>query len=236
MICDAHTHIKIDDIKYLEDNEIYSMACAMNPIESKELIEKTVNSKFIHPTCGIHPFESNKFTCKEIFPYLKKVKIIGEIGMDRAWCNVDFATQRSIFLEQLNIAEELNKPVIIHCKGMERATAEILKNYNMQKIIHWYSSFEEVDLFINMDCYFTIGPGLIVDDPSIINLVRKIPLNRLMVETDGIDGINWALNTENGLEVIKSSLNNMVAKIAIIKDEPVDLIQRNIEKNFFKFF
>jgi TatD DNase family protein len=236
MICDAHTHIKIDDIKYLEDNEIYSMACAMIPSEAKELIEKTCNSKYIHPTCGIHPFESNKYTCKEIFPYLKSVKVIGEIGMDNAWCKVDIAIQRSIFLEQLNIAEELNKPVIIHCKGMERATADILKNYKIQKIIHWYSSFDYLDLFFDMDCYFTIGPGLLSEDPSIINLVKKTPLNRMLVESDGIDGINWALNDKKGVEIIKNTLKAMIEKIAEIKKEPIDQIQSNIERNFFKFF
>jgi TatD DNase family protein len=236
MICDAHTHVKIDDLKYLEDNEIYSMACAMNPIEAKELIDKTINSKYIHPTCGIHPFESDKYTCKEIFPYLKIVKVIGEIGMDKAWCKVDFATQRSIFLEQLNLAEELNKPVIIHCKAMERATAEILENYNMEKIIHWYSSFDCLDLFFDMDCYFTIGPGLIAGDQSIINLVKRTPLNRIMVESDGIDGINWALNGKSSIEIIKSTLNTMVEKIAEIKKEPIELVQSNIERNFFKFF
>lgn len=236
MICDAHTHVKIKNIQFLEDNEIYSMACAMNPEEAKILIEKTRNSKFIHPTCGIHPFESDKYDSKDIFPYFKDVKVIGEIGMDKAWCDVDFATQRSIFIEQLNIAEELNKPVIIHCKGMERVVAEILENYSMPKIIHWYSSFDYLELFFNMDCYFTIGPGILTSDPSIVELVKRVSLTRIMVESDGIEGINWALNCKKGVEIMKITLNKMVEMISKIKEEPIELVQSNVEKNFFNFF
>lgn len=236
MICDSHTHVKIDDIGFLEQDEIYSMVCAMNPVEAKSLIEKTKDSKFIHTTCAIHPNESDKYTFNDIFPYLKLVKVIGEIGMDNVWCKVDFAIQRSVFIEHLNYAQESGKPVIIHCKGLEKATAEILENYKVDKIIHWYSCFDYLPLYLNMDCYFTIGPSILKDEACVVELVKRVPLNRIMVETDGIEGVNWALDKDLSIKETKNTLISMIKKISEIKEEPLELVQNNIEKNFFKFF
>ncbi len=236
MICDAHTHIKIKDLKYLCDNEIYSMACAMNPEESKELIENTADCKYVNPTCAIHPNYSDRYEVSEMMPYFDKVKVIGEIGMDDVWCTVPLVDQRTAFLKQLNIAEETNKPVIIHSKGMERLVADILKNYSMPKIIHWYSSLNYLELYFKMDCYFTIGPGILSGDESVINLVKRLPLNRLLVETDGIEAINWALGKEADIDITKDTLLMMCQKISSIKNEPIELVNENIEKNFLTFF
>ena len=55
---------------------------------------------------------------------------IGEIGMDNVWCQVPESVQRSVFARQLEIAEELHKPVLLHTKGMEREIARMLEGFS----------------------------------------------------------------------------------------------------------
>lgn len=236
MICDAHTHLKLEDLAYIENNHIYSNACAMDPNYSKLLIEATKELKYINTTCAIHPMNSDKYSIEEIMPYLEKVNIIGEIGMDSVWTNVNLSIQEDIFIKQLDIAQKLNKPIIVHSKGQEKRIAEILKNYSMNKIIHWYSSLNYLESYIDLNCYFTVGPSILVEEESVVNLVKKVNISKLMIETDGIEAINWALDTNYNISKTKLVLNKMIRKIASIKKIPIESVKTNIEKNFFKFY
>ena len=55
-----------------------------------------------------------------MLPLLKQASIIGEIGMDSVWCDVDLEIQKEVFEKQLQLAKEWDKPVILHTKGQEK--------------------------------------------------------------------------------------------------------------------
>ncbi|MBK5201770.1 MAG: TatD family hydrolase [Spirochaetaceae bacterium] len=208
----------------------------MDPPSSKILLEATKKLKYTQTTCAIHPMVSDKYSIAEIIPYLEKVNIIGEIGMDSVWTDVDLLIQEDIFIKQLEIAQKLKKPVIVHSKGQEKRISELLKLYTMEKIIHWYSSLDYLDSYIDLNCYFTVGPSILVNEKSVINLVKKVDISKLMVETDGIEAINWALGTNYTIEMTGLIISKMINKIARLKDISSELVEKNIEKNFFKFY
>lgn len=231
MLTDAHSHITKDIIPILEKNNIYTMACAMAPFEAKSLIRDFKGCNFVYPTFAIHPNFSDRFTIEQILPYLEKAKIIGEIGMDNVWCNVDLKVQRDIFIKQLEYAQKYNKPVILHTKGQEKEISQIIKDYSMTKIVHWYSCPDYLENYKN--CYFTIGPGLLSNDRAVISVVEKIDLDKLLIETDGIEAVNWALNKDYDLQVIPKILNDIMLKISQIKNIEFDIVKEKINTNFF---
>ncbi len=91
----------------------------------------------------------------------KTCDAIGEIGMDSVWCEVPMDVQRRSFERQLQIAADLKKPVILHTKGMEREIAAMVRDFPEPVCVHWYSSgIESFEAFLEMGCYFTLGPDL----------------------------------------------------------------------------
>lgn len=236
MICDFHTHASLKEIMYLEKAHIYSNVCAMDPLSAKKIIRETKHLRYINPTCAIHPHNSNKYSIEKIIPYLENVNIIGEIGMDSVWTTLNLSIQENIFIKQLEIAQMMNKPVIVHTKGQEYNISKILKNYTMEKIIHWYSCLYYLEEYIQLGCYFTVGPSILNDDVKIINLVKKVELDKILIESDGRNAINWALSTNYSIEKIEDVLKKMIHKIAIIKNVSYECVEKSIEKNFFKFF
>ena len=123
--------------------------------------------------------------------FLHKVPVIGEIGMDNVWCDVPLDIQQKVFEEQLALACELKKPVILHTKGQEKEIAAIIRNYPNRYLIHWYSCDHSLEEYIDQNCYFSIGPD-VWWNPATRNVARKVPSNRILTETDGLNAVQWA--------------------------------------------
>ena len=85
--------------------------------------------------------------------------MIGEIGMDSVWCRVPLADQQRELEWQLQAAEDLGKPAVLHTKGQERRIGEMIRGFKGKLCVHWYSgSLEDLKGFLEQDCYFTLGP------------------------------------------------------------------------------
>ena len=213
-LSDAHAHITSkEDLKDRRHYSIPTLFSAGTPKEAEEvfqLVKKgspTVrhpapksfpeeNSaepyEIFLPTCGLHPWHAAAYSLEEMLPYLTAAPIIGEIGMDSVWCDIPLALQEEVFRAQLRLACEQNKPVILHTKGQERQIASILKEYPNHYLVHWYSSEEAPDDYLALDCYFSIGPD-VWWNPAVQQTAVRIPQNRLLIETDGLEAVRWAI-------------------------------------------
>lgn len=190
-ITDAHTHfVTKEDLNLREKLGITSLMCFSTPDAIKAFLDL---GSFDHilPTCGIHPWSADKFTLNDMEYYMKKVPVIGEIGMDSVWCDVSLAIQQQIFEEQLALACELQKPVILHTKGQEKEIADIIRRYPNRYLVHWYSCLDHLEQFIDQDCFFSVGPD-VWWNPATQNVARKVPLDRILTETDGLNAVEWA--------------------------------------------
>ena len=108
--------------------------------------------------------------------------------------------QREVFERQLEIASEGGKPVVLHVKGMEREAAERdPAGIPAGTWVHWYSDLEWLDLYLEQDCYFSVGPDVAVN-PAVQQVARRADLSRLLVETDGFGAVRWALGEDFPLE------------------------------------
>ena len=224
---------------------------------SGEAMNRGVCSGF-RLTFGIHPWYADQWEPKDWGEYYQNVPMIGEIGMDNLWCDVPLDKQQRILEEQLTIAADLHKPVVLHTKGCEKRIAQIVKDYPYPVLVHWYSGdAESFDLFMNQGCFFTLGPdtgfftlgpdtGLdLPDDSSAPSLLEHVPLDHLFVETDGLNAILWAYEMAGhtppqsadadpapGFSIIKSTLNMSVECTALhhglTKEETLQQINQNL--------
>ncbi|MHC1723714.1 MAG: TatD family hydrolase [Aminipila sp.] len=258
MIFDSHTHIdmgvglgigientnpkELGEFKSLiEGKELGVLANAACASEYDELskIEGIFISFGIHPWnvndfCSSTEYYNNSAKLSKMESYYKKAHAIGEIGMDSVWCDCDLELQKEIFINQLKIAESLQKPIVLHTKGQEKEIAEILKSYSVRKLVHWYSCEQYIDDFIEQDCFFTVGPNY-KTSPAVKKVISLVPLDRLLVETDGISAVEWAASRKIKAEEIPTILRETMEAIADEKKVAILDVEEALEQNFHRF-
>jgi TatD DNase family protein len=141
---------------------------------------------------GIHPWHIEKIDVKASIEQVriaagsKQVLAIGECGLDRAISTpLDYQTE--IFIEQLKIAEEYNKPVVIHCV---RAYPEIISLRNKYKsrlpwIMHGFTGHEQVARqLIEKNCYLAFGKFLFYREAKAPVMFPGLPIDHVFLESD----------------------------------------------------
>ena len=143
MLFDTHAHY--NDEQFNEDrNKLLNLmpennvGLIMNPAtkcdEFKEITEMCEKFDFIYGALGVHPEEVDTFNSKTIeeikaAPQHPKIKAIGEIGLDYYWVKDNKELQRDVLGQQIDLARELNLPVIIHDREAHADTLEVLKEH-----------------------------------------------------------------------------------------------------------
>ena len=236
MLCDAHTHIETEaQARSYAQQNIICVASGGTPDECADLLALHGEYSGISMSFGLHPWYAGRYSLEQMEPYLCKAAIIGEIGLDSVWCHVDLDCQREVFLCQLDFAQQRRLPVILHTKGCERECAALLSRYTMPKVVHWYSCGQHLELFLEQDCYFTIGPS-IRRDPNVLAVAKRAPLTKLLVETDGLSGIRWALGRSTTAENLSAVLLSSIEAIAAQRDLTPTAAQKLVFDNYVSVF
>ena len=198
-LIDSHCHI--NDVQFKEDlDEVISraidtgisqMICVGTDIKSSErAIEISNKYPNIYATCGIHPHDSEKADKKylqilEEFSKQKKVVAIGEMGLDYFYDFSDQKTQKTIFMNQLELAKELELPAIIHNRESDNDLYKIIQDSKLKEgVIHCFASnlkFAEKLLDLGLHISFT---GMITFVKSLTEVIENIDLKKIMIETD----------------------------------------------------
>ncbi|MEF9992112.1 MAG: TatD family hydrolase [Peptostreptococcaceae bacterium] len=204
MLFDSHAHL--NDERFDEDREelINSLKAkgvdlVVNPgacIEtSKSSVELANKHDFIYAAVGVHPHDVGEMTEDDIENLKKlaiendKVKAIGEIGLDYYYDNSPREIQKQWFKRQIELANELKLPIIIHDRDAHGDTFEIIKNTKNPEIgcvLHCYSgNVELAKEYVKMGCYISI-PGTVTfkNNKKTREVVKEIPLEYLLIETD----------------------------------------------------
>ena len=202
-IFDTHAHY--DDEAFDEDRKdllkelnasgvIGILNCACSKASLATTNELTKEFSFIYGALGIHPSDANDYdedVRKQIIEYVKeneKILAIGEIGLDYYWDeNPDREIQKSVFRAQMQLAAELNLPVVIHDRDAHKDTLDIMKEFpEVKGTVHCFSgSVEFAKECIKLGYYIGItGVVTFKNAKKIHDVIREIPLERLLVETD----------------------------------------------------
>jgi len=175
-------------VELAEKNENIFAAIGLHPIHIKTDLMKL---RIDEDEGGFAPLgeEYNKEKYKELAKS-KKVVAIGEIGLDyyykpktKSRLQEFKELQKKVLTGQLDLAEELKLPVIIHCRMAFSDLYEILKNYNLRGTIHCFTgSLEEAKQFIALGFY--LGINGIIDKLDLTEVIKNVPLEKILVETD----------------------------------------------------
>lgn len=231
---DAHLHIKDEKfLHFLIDQQIEALINIAS-LEEFQKLKPYLDLPNLHYSVGIHPWNVMNDDLDNMTALLKQAPIIGEIGLDSVWCDCNLNQQKIQFEKQLKLAYESKKKVILHTKGEEATILPYLKKYPNTYLIHWYSCMDHLKEYIDLDCYFTIGPDL--NDPAIIQIIQQVDLHRLLIESDGISAIAWVKNKPAiSIDEYLPTLQESVKKIAEIKNVPYQDVLAILHQNFKNF-
>jgi len=199
------THAHFDDEQFASDQHILIPAlkeagvthiinCAASLKSCKSTMKLMDKYPFVYGAIGVHPHdvkELDEDAASILYDYAchEKCVAIGEIGLDYHYDLSPRDVQQEWFYEQIELAKELELPIIVHTREAMEDTYEILQDTDGGMnggVIHSYTgSVEMAREFIKMG--FHIGIGGMVTFPKvkkIIETVREIPLERLLIETD----------------------------------------------------
>lgn len=202
MIFDSHAHYDSEQFNEDRDELLRSMPengvgtivnSGANWDSVTGVVELAQKYPHVYAAVGMHPDEVGDLN-EERFEYLKsqcqkdKVVAVGEIGLDYYWDNESHDVQKKWFIKQLELARELDLPVIIHSRDAAADTLEIMKEYGqgLRGVIHCFSySIELAREYVKMGFYIGIG-GVVTfkNGKKLKEIAQEIPLDRILLETD----------------------------------------------------
>ena len=157
---------------------------------------------------------------------------VGEIGLDRLKVRDIPPLMREVFESQLALALELRRPVVLHgakCWGQVVATIRKLTTHNSQLTNFLFHGFSRSDGLIpeivELNGFISVGPAVLNDHAvNYRELVKKIPLDRLLVETDAVVGARVPTRPHIRDVLVKTAdiLNLSAAELERITDENAD--------------
>lgn len=142
---------------------------------------------------GFHPEDADNITDKdlqcldEVLVSSSRIVAIGEIGLDYYWRKDNKEKQRDLFQKQLDLAVKHQMPVVIHCRDAIQELYDILSQYKgkVKGVIHCFSgSYEMARAFIELGFVLGIGGVLTFKNSKLYQVVEKISLSSIVLETD----------------------------------------------------
>lgn len=203
MLIDSHAHL--DDERFDKDRDILIKSLKENGIDliinvgadvSSSIKSVSLSQEYenIYAAVGVHPHSAKDMDESTIdilksFAGREKVVAIGEIGLDYYYDNSPRDIQRQRFIEQLELAKEVDLPVIIHSRDAAGETFDILKSAqdgSLEGVLHCYSGSVEMALeYIKLGFYISLaGPVSFKNAKMPKEVAKAVPLDRLLIETD----------------------------------------------------
>ena len=214
------------------------------PAENLETSEKALAMAEQYPhmyaAAGIHPQLTKDATEEELAAIRKlveahrgKIVAIGEIGLDYYYLYSDVETQKEWFGRQIDLAAELNLPILIHDRDAHGDTVQILKEHRTDRlrgILHCYSgSLEMAKELIQMGFYISFaGPVVFPKSTKLKEVAKALPLDRILVETDSP---YLTPPPFRGRRNDPSKVRYVAQEIARLKELPVETVVEATRRN-----
>jgi TatD DNase family protein len=252
MLFDSHTHLN-DDLLFSKVDEVikeamtedvsYFLCVGYDKTSSLRAIELSDIYLNVYAAIGFHPTEALKVTADDL-EWLesmlshKKVKAIGEIGLDYYWDSTYKDIQHEVFIKQLKLANKYHLPVSIHMRDATKDTFDLIKKYKDPGIVgvmHCFSgSVESAKEFIKLNMMISLaGPVTYKNAVDPKQVAKEIELCHLLIETDAP---YLAPHPFRGKENVPKYVKLVAKEIARLKElsyEQVALITAENAKRVF---
>jgi TatD DNase family protein len=205
MLIDSHCHLNFnafdeDRPAVLARAKEAGVTTIINPAtnlaDSRQIVALAEATPGLFAAVGVHPNEAAEVAPDALAQLRQlanhpKVVAIGEIGLDYYWDRAPRPTQQHVFEQQLALAKELNRPVIIHQRGSAADTMAILRRWTAGDdhpglVLHSFSGdLMMAEEAVEMGFYIGIsGPVTFKNVRDLPDVVAALPSERLLVETD----------------------------------------------------
>ena len=258
MIFESHAHyddrqFDVDRETLLENLPFQNVGVIVNVgsdiRSSKESITLAHQYDYIYAAIGVHPDEVDTMKeadMEELSHMAKEDKVvaIGEIGLDyfRKEGNAYKSVQKEWFCRQLDLAKEIEKPVIFHSRDAAEDTIQILRDFRKENpqienpgVIHCYSySPGLAKEYVAMGFYIGIG-GVVTfkNAKKLVETVAQIPLERILVETDSP---YLCPEPNRGKRNASSQIRYVMDRIADIRGIAPEEVEKQTEMNARKMY
>ena len=254
ILVDSHCHL--DDHRF-EDSSTeellkragetgvkYAQTICCQRKEFPELHAKALKFKNLFCSFGVHPHHAGEegVTAEEIAENASKEKVIGigETGLDYYYENAPKNEQLKSFEMHLEVAQELDMPVIIHTRDAEEDTMKLLDKALVRKektrlLFHCFSSNEKIaDFGLERGIYFSAS-GIITFKKSQVlrDIFSKVPLDKLLLETDAPYLAPEPYRGKRNEPAYTRQVAGKMAEISGISE--AEIAQRTTD-NFFRLF
>lgn len=201
-VFDTHAHLLSDAFDEDRDEVIarihaagvcLCMEAGTTLEDSQKAIEQAQAHEFLYAAAGIHPHEAqdapqDAMARLQTLLMQEKCKALGEIGLDYHYDFSPRDVQKRIFAEQLDLAIQMNKPVIIHDREAHADTLAMLtaRKGKSRGILHCYSgSLEDAKKYLDMGFYLSFaGPLTFKNAHKLQEVAAYVPMDRVLCETD----------------------------------------------------
>ena len=260
MIVDVHAHLDHASFDMDRDEVIKRAVDAgvkaintngLNPETNRKTLELSRKYDIVKAAIGIYPpdalrkevehsdnpLDAEMFDVSKEIEFIRKnaenIIAIGECGLDFTASNEqEKEEQKDVFRKMIALAEELNKPIVVHSRKAEKDVIDILSESGIKKVLlHCFCGKKGlVKQGADLGYYFSI-PCNVVRAQNFQQIVEKVNINQLLTETD-----SPFLSPFRDKRNEPSFITESIKKIAEIKEMDIDEVEKNIYMNYQKLF
>ena len=258
MIIDTHVHL--DDKRYEADlDEVLKRAFnggvggaiipGADPKDLPKAVKICEKYENIYFSIGVHPYHAREFDLEYLKSFASHPKCIavGECGLDyyrlpdKEEAKIEEKKiQKEVFITQIKLAKELQKPLIIHIRDASHESKEILINEEAKKVGGVLHCYNASDILLPLDkhgFYFGIGGVLTFKNAKkLVNILPKIPLEKILIETDGPYLAPHPHRGERNEPLYTTFVLQRISEILNIKEDKLKCIINQNSNSLFKEF
>lgn len=199
----------------------------------------------VYFACGVHPYDINEFDIEILKEFITDDKCIavGECGLDYYRLKSEDVKikekQKEVFISQINLALEYNKPLIVHVRDANEDSYNILNSYADRLnggVLHCFNASELLLNLSKKGFYFGIGGVLTFKNAkNLLEILPKIPKEKLLLETDGPYLTPEPHRGKTNDPILAHFVVQKIAQILnITKNEVAKITNLNANKLFFQ--
>ena len=203
-----------------------------------EIAEKYTNN--LYAIVGISPNDLDEINYKEIEKLAKNKKVvaIGEIGLDYYWNKENKELQKQVFLNQIQIANNLDLPIVIHTREAVMDTIEILKSNKVNKkgIFHCCPlNIELIKEAVKLGYYISFSGNITFkNSKNAYSCVSYVPLEKILIETDSPYMTPEPFRGQRNNPAYVQYVAKKIAEIKNLREEEIAQITYNNAKTIFE--
>lgn len=214
-----------------------------NEKSSLKSIQLSENYDYIYATIGVHPHDVEHNSAEDIFKIYennrdKKIVAIGEIGLDYAFVKDNKEKQIALFTEQIELANALKLPIVIHSRDASLDTYRVIKDMKQAQygtLFHCFHPTDDLVRLVLENGYMVAFGGNITYKRNLkfYEYIKNIPIKQIVIETD-----SPYLPPEpyRGKTNISAYLPIIAKKLAECKQMDLEELTHNLYHNSIQFF